>query len=354
MSAEREIVEFCEEFVAAERGARYVLGRNVYAASVMSCVKLNGIIDDFTDETEFLGLPIVRTTEVPKDALVLNAAGGRPLTARRTLTRLGLRNIDYFAFYRYSGLPLRGVVFNEGFAEDYVRRRKEYDWVLGLLADEESRRVFSKLVAFRSTLDMAHLEGFSARESAQYFEDFLDLSRDGEVFVDVGCYDGSNSLEFIRRVPGYQAVHALEPDPENFARCRQALSGYRDVSVHNLALGATRGTLGLTPGGSGSRISPSGPIQVQVGILDEVLDRQPTFVKMDIEGGECEALCGARRTIERFHPRLAICVYHKVGDFYRVPRLVLDMREDYDVFLRHYTESIYETVMFFIPRGARA
>ena len=58
-------------------------------------------------------------------------------------------------------------------------------------------------------------------------------------------------------------------------------------------------------------------------------------LKMDIEGAECQALEGARQTIAQCHPRLAICVYHNVGDFYRIPRLVLSIRSDYDIYLRH-------------------
>lgn len=106
----------------------------------------------------------------------------------------------------------------------------------------------------------------------------------------------------------------------------------------------------MSQGGSGSRISDEGEVAIHVDRLDDVLTCKPTLIKMDIEGAECQALEGARQTIAQCHPRLAICVYHNVGDFYRIPRLVLSIRSDYDIYLRQYTESIYETVMFFIPR----
>ncbi len=70
---------------------------------------------------------------------------------------------------------------------------------------------------------------------------------------------------------------------------------------------------------------------------------------MDIEGAELAALEGAQGLICKHKPALAICVYHRPTDFWDVPRKVLSMYDGYSVYLRHYTESIYETVMFFVP-----
>ena len=71
---------------------------------------------------------------------------------------------------------------------------------------------------------------------------------------------------------------------------------------------------------------------------------------MDIEGNEIAAINGAKKTILRNHPKLAICVYHKGDDFVSIPQAVFRIRKDYDVYLRHYTQGIFETVMFFVPK----
>ena len=70
---------------------------------------------------------------------------------------------------------------------------------------------------------------------------------------------------------------------------------------------------------------------------------------MDIEGAELAALGGAQKTILRDKPRLAISVYHRPSDIWTIPRKLLSIHPDYKIYLRHYTESVYETVMFFIP-----
>ena len=329
---------------------RYALGRNVYTESVISQLPIDGVVDDFTTEQEFCGVPVVKTADLPANAWVLNASGGRPFTAKASLERLGLRNLDYFAFLRHSKLALKDVVFNEGFQSDFDAHRSEYDWIQGLFADSDSRQIFQKLVDFRYSLDLRALTGFRANETAQYFENFLNLQASGESFVDVGCFNGYNSLEFARLAPQYESIHAFEPDPANFEKCAQSLAALPRAKLYPLGLSNAKADLRMSQGGSGSKISDEGEVAIHVDRLDDVLKCEPTLIKMDIEGAECQALEGARQTIAQFHPRLAICVYHNVGDFYRIPRLVLSIRSDYDIYLRHYTESIYETVMFFIPR----
>jgi len=341
---------FCAEFLAAGPRPKYLLGRNVYAESVAKHVDLSGFVDDFTGEASYLGRPVIRSQDIPAAALVLNAAGGRPLSAKRRLDELGLENLDYFAFAKYAGLPLVPVVFNEGFGDEFLANEAEYRWIEGRFYDELSCSLFRKLISFRLKYDLELLRGFEAREHAQYFEDFLDLQPAGETFVDVGGYDGANSREFIRRCPGYRAVHVFEPEPQNYRKCEAALGSAANVHCHPLGLSDARRTLRLTAQGSGSKIVEDGAVVIEVDRLDDVLQEAPTLIKIDIEGEEAAAIAGARRTIAAHHPRLAICVYHRAGDFWRIPRQVLAIRDDYDIYLRHYTESIYETVMFFMPR----
>jgi FkbM family methyltransferase len=59
--------------------------------------------------------------------------------------------------------------------------------------------------------------------------------------------------------------------------------------------------------------------------------RQVDFIKMDIEGAEQKAIVGARNTIAKFRPRMALCIYHIKGDDTMVPKLVHDAVPDYKV-----------------------
>jgi FkbM family methyltransferase len=55
------------------------------------------------------------------------------------------------------------------------------------------------------------------------------------------------------------------------------------------------------------------------------------FIKMDIEGAEQKAVTGAKNTIARFRPRMALCIYHVKGDEEMVPKLVREAVSDYKV-----------------------
>ena len=53
------------------------------------------------------------------------------------------------------------------------------------------------------------------------------------------------------------------------------------------------------------------------------------FIKMDIEGAEPRALKGARKTLKRFRPRLAISSYHAPDHPVLIPAAVRAARPDY-------------------------
>ena len=55
------------------------------------------------------------------------------------------------------------------------------------------------------------------------------------------------------------------------------------------------------------------------------------FIKMDIEGAERHAVAGARQTIARFAPRMALSVYHRPDDPEVIRELVLSARPTYQM-----------------------
>jgi hypothetical protein len=85
-------------------------------------------------------------------------------------------------------------------------------------------------------------------------------------------------------------------------------------------------------------------------VLDEFLTgKRPTWIKMDIEGAEFDALTGARQLIERGAPILTVCVYHQQDHLWEIPLLMRSFRPDYCFFLRpHFLES-WDVVCYAIP-----
>jgi FkbM family methyltransferase len=102
---------------------------------------------------------------------------------------------------------------------------------------------------------------------------------------------------------------------------------------------------------SGNKIDEKGDCIVQAVRLDDILNDAVSYIKMDVEGAEYDALIGAQETIIKARPKLAVCVYHDQSHFWKIPKLVLSCQPKYNVFLRHYTEGLLETVMYFLPKG---
>ena len=71
--------------------------------------------------------------------------------------------------------------------------------------------------------------------------------------------------------------------------------------------------------------------------VDSVLSGAPaSYIKLDVEGAEYEALCGARNTIARFHPKLLCAAYHRNEDLFRLPLLIHALHPGYRLYLRHF------------------
>jgi FkbM family methyltransferase len=74
-------------------------------------------------------------------------------------------------------------------------------------------------------------------------------------------------------------------------------------------------------------------VQVPLTTIDKIVAElklpRVDFIKMDVEGAEAQALTGARDTITRFKPRMAIAAEHKPEDEVTLPQLVRGIRSDY-------------------------
>lgn len=70
------------------------------------------------------------------------------------------------------------------------------------------------------------------------------------------------------------------------------------------------------------------------------------FIKMDIEGAELNAVNGARDTITKYRPKLAIAVYHKLSDFYTIAEFIHSLNLGYKFYFQHTTIHDGESVLF--------
>lgn len=339
-----------QRLMSGPRVPVYVLGRNKYAQGVAGAVSVKAFIDDFTTESAYMGKPVICMRELPAECIVVSCViDTLPVTALNRLNSLGVREaIDYFALSRLAPGIFTPVDFCARNREDILANRNQYEWVYKRLSDQISKRHFSSVVRFRLNMDLEYMHGFSLAIERQYFEDFLPL-RPRQVFVDGGGYDGQTSLQFAAWNEAYHRIHYFEPSPTMMNVSRRKLAGLRDVNFIQKGLLNCNGTLRFdVDAGTASALSSTGQIKVEVVRLDDEVQEPVDLVKLDIEGSEFDALDGAREHIKSSTPDLAVCIYHDQRDFWRVPRRVLGVNERYDMYVRHYSESVRETVMFFV------
>jgi len=329
---------------------RYLFGATPYAGGIIKSIPVKGVIDDFFEQPSFHGVPVIRTSDAPKDAVVVFTNLGRPLTAKSTLQGAQLTACDYFFFHNHSGLELPEARFWSGFGDDVRENLLELEKVRGKLADSISVDTFDRILNFRLSADLDCLSVFTERQEYQYFENFLQLKSIGEVFCDAGGFDGRTTQDFIARCPGFKSAHVFEPDPQNFLNIQKKFVNEKKVQLYSCGLGSEKTNVRFSSSGSTSSFSSDGDFEVQLEKLDSFPMDNLTFLKMDIEGAELLALKGASQTIARCKPRMAICVYHNPSDLWRIPQKVLTIFDGYSIYLRHYTEGVTETVMFFIPQ----
>ncbi|NQY54200.1 MAG: FkbM family methyltransferase [Campylobacteraceae bacterium] len=88
--------------------------------------------------------------------------------------------------------------------------------------------------------------------------------------------------------------------------------------------------------------------------IDDMIKEQNVskvdLIKMDIEGAEYSALLGAKQTILKYKPNLAISIYHKKDDLYTIPKLIKEILPQYEFYFDYYTDTRYEAMLYAIHK----
>ena len=110
-----------------------------------------------------------------------------------------------------------------------------------------------------------------------------------------------------------------------------------------------------TSSSSANKVNDKGNIKLDVTTLDVDINEEISMIKMDIEGSEEKALLGSINHIKNDYPKLLISVYHDNDHLWKIPKLISEINDSYDFYLRCYGNNIYPTeiVLFAIPKGKK-
>lgn len=317
-----------------------------------ACSKLEapvvGVCDRNTGR-EYLGYRIMSPIDLKRDypdALVLVCSHAFNQEICSTLENMGYQSEQVIP------CPMKYPYFES--PESFARHRNGYGWAYSFFDDERSKQ----LVLDRMRLYLTDEGLLKNTPSVTYYENGLIQLSEDEIFVDGGAFTGDSAAYFIERVGGkYSHIYSFEPSMENFMQASKSLQRHPRVDVIQKGLWSEDATLSFYQDNgnpAGSRLMNAGSndrYSIAVTGLDMFFseaaeEKLPTFIKMDIEGAEKEALMGAKEIIKRRKPKLAICAYHKPEDIYELPQTILGIRDDYRFVLRQHEYGCYDTVLY--------
>jgi FkbM family methyltransferase len=364
----------CESFDRLSAGRDIVLmgagglGRRALAGLRRHGVEPLAFADNEKQGRTLDGLPVLSPETAAREfgrraAFVVTIWGaGRPhrfAHSQEQLRALGCDVVCSFPalFWKYAEALL--PFYLQDLPSRLLDERADVLRAFDLWEDDASRAEYVAQVRLRLTADfdaLSHPVGH-----LQYFPDDLFTWSADEWMVDGGAYDG-DTVRTVSRLhgDGFGHILALEPDPANFAQLQAAVAALSPAARAKLdcrqaALASEHGTLHLDATGTAASTANVAALAGTVAVSAETLDSlvggaRPTFIKLDIEGFELDALQGARRTIQRHAPMLAICVYHKQDHLWRIP-LLLSGWHDYAFFLRPHNEEGWDLVCYAVPRA---
>ena len=251
-------------------------------------------------------------------------------------------------------------------ASFYQAHQKELQQVRGLWADDISRDVFDSVLWYKLSGSPKHLfDCVSPKEEALALL-YPKAPAEPQSYVDLGAYRGDTVHEFLSLMtsfpdsqvsPDAPYVTALEPDPKTFRKLKEAFGSRPHTRLLNGAAGESSGEEPMVfgrgrgshvgssqiPDSQGSHIGqtadPSAPgvKVVPVYSLDDLdWPLPPSYIKIDVEGAEKEALLGVRRLIQNCHPRLNLALYHRSEDLFVLPLLIHEMAPELKLYLRRH------------------
>ena len=275
---------------------------------------------------------------------------------REQLRKAGCERVVPFAalWWKYADvfLPEFGVDLPRNLLLHISGIRACYD----LVADAASRKEILDQLHWRYWLDDEPMSPPLPAKNTYFPNELIAPAPEGEAYMDCGAFDGASIQAFLDHSEGpVRHIYATEPDPGSRELLDRFLAtlpeGLRkNVTVWPYALGKERGMV---------RFAAIGEVTSKVGETGEAVECRtfddlpwtvpPTYIKMDIEGAEPDAIAGGAQLLEQHKPVIVACLYHRSEHLWQIPLLIHYLAPDYKIYLRRYAEENWETVCYAIP-----
>lgn len=350
--------EICNEFDELNKAKQIVLfGAGIFGKQVLSNLKKLGFeIKYFCDNNkEIWGECIDGVYVLPPDYIKNNA--------KDTLVIICMMMIYNDVIKQLESMNVKYIFSDIDGTLGYLPCPKLYEnmgklkKVSDLLIDNFSKDVYLNIVKARIFQNYSfELSGniftHSLITGPQYFDSQFFKYYDNEVFIDCGAYDGDSIVEFFMFMNRMNLknceAYAFEPDKINYEKVLKTIKDYNldKVKVFNYGVSNFNNRINMEQIQNCRHTNEE--YDAEICKIDDIIqDKKITFIKMDIEGFELDALKGAENVIKRYKPKLAISIYHNSGDLYEIPLYIESIVPEYRMFVRHHSyNTIFETILY--------
>lgn len=261
--------------------------------------------------------------------------GKIPLVFINNADTFSLKVWEYFAKSGFTPVHIRDMSYADavyGLITSHLSDISDvWEW---LDESDGSREGYLAYIEGRLSSNMSRYR--CADEQQYFYAPFLPKA--GDIVIDGGAFDGATAADFVSL--GCR-VYSFELDSENFPKVLGASKKY-GFTAENMGLSARRTSMRYVHSGGASRVygaTSDGDVGSLIDIDTYVREKglpRVDFIKLDVEGSEPDALCGAMGTISRWKPRMAVCMYHREGDIWGLAKYIKSVRPDYEFSFRHY------------------
>jgi FkbM family methyltransferase len=241
-------------------------------------------------------------------------------------------------------------IITQSFIDENIEFLEEFN---DNLQDQKSKDSFVAYLLSKVRQDMKYLP--PVFEKTQYFPQGIFELTDNESYFDCGAFTGDTIDAFLKATGGlYRHIWAVEPDKFNYNQLLHYIEDEKltNIDLINKGIYSCSGKLPFQETGSMlSMITDNSENYIEVDTIDSIAAGNPvTYLKMDVEGTELEALKGAEQTIKTYKPILGISIYHKPQDLIDIPRYIKKIVPEYKFYFRVHKKLAIDTVLYGVVR----
>lgn len=180
----------------------------------------------------------------------------------------------------------------------------------------------------------------------------------GDYVIDGGACWGDTALYFAAKTKPAGKVFSFEFVPENLDIFKKNMdmnpqyNGTIELIEGALSDGSAASSY-FVQNGPGSFLTDQpqeGGMEIPLMSIDEMMEKRQInkldFIKLDVEKCELAVLKGAEKSLRKYKPKLAVCLYHQDEDLWTIPRYLKTLIPEYRLYLDHHTTSAWETVLY--------